>query len=328
MALFALQACGDRVAGSDHEPSRSAQFVRVEPPDGAAPQSGPAPADAPPAAGTEGQLTAPPPSPAPSGPIGEAAAVGSLEAREIEANAALASGPPSLAAQRFSALLLDGVRSAMPPTRDQLRTWSRSLARAQAAHRWNRRGTWSSIEVTVQPGDSLIAIRARVLATNPGLLLSTGLIARANELTSEAAIRPGDVLRIPTDRPGALVDVSAMWTLFTLGDEVASSWEVGVGKDQSPTRTGTYTVGLKQKEPMWTPVGREPIAYGDPGNPLGSRWLAWFAEGKNTSLGFHGTNDSSTVGQRISDGCIRMRNEDVELLYEILPRDSTVRVEP
>lgn len=176
-------------------------------------------------------------------------------------------------------------------------------------------------------GDSLIAIRARVLAAHPRMLLCTGLIARSNELRDEAAIRPGDVLRIPTDAAHILVDISAMWALYMLGDEVAAAWEVGVGKDASPTRPGVYTVGLKQKDPMWSPVGRTPVPYGDPQNPLGTRWMAWYEAGKNTSLGFHGTNDERGVGQRVSDGCVRMRNQDVEALFEILPKDAPVQVQ-
>jgi lipoprotein-anchoring transpeptidase ErfK/SrfK len=254
--------------------------------------------------------------------------VGAPDERERNARNALDSGAFASAARQYSTLLLDGVRSEPPADREALRRWTASLNQAQANHRWSRAGAWPSIEMTVQPGDSLIAIRLRALAANPGLLLSTGLIARANQLPSETSIRPGDVLRIPTDRASVLVDISAMWTVFLLGDEVAAAWEVGVGKDSSPTRPGDYTIGLKQKEPMWSPVGRSPVPFGDPENPLGTRWLAWFEQGKNTSLGFHGTNDAAGIGRRVSDGCVRMRNEDVELLFEILPKDSAARVAP
>lgn len=281
--------------------------------------------------------TAPAPSAAPaasSGSRAEPAADGAAQSPEVEATleaqarTALESGSFAAAARHYSALMLGGVRQEPSQSPERLRAWSVALERAQAGHRWSRRGAWPSVEVTVQPGDSLIAIRTRTLAAHPGLLLSTGLIAKANELANETAIRPGDVLRIPTDRASALVDISATWTLYLLGDEVAACWEVGVGQDSSPTRPGDYTIGLKQKEPMWSPVGREPVPYGDPQNPLGSRWLAWFDQGKNSSLGFHGTNDESGIGRRVSDGCVRMRNRDVEILFEILPRDAITRVQP
>ena len=70
------------------------------------------------------------------------------------------------------------------------------------------------------------------------------------------------------------------------------------------------------------------MPFGDPTNPLGTRWLEWGVDGKGTSLGFHGTNDPDGVGGRVSEGCVRMRNEDVELLFDILPRDAEVVVQP
>jgi hypothetical protein len=347
----ALAGCGSgtdaRGAGED-----GAQFLRIEdaaPASGAdasapaaptanAPVPGSSPAvdrAPPPPPVNEGQANvAPssavnaPPATSASAAAGSASAAAGGDERERSARIALDSGAFASAARQYSALLLDGVRREPPADRDALRRWTAALDQAQAGHRWHRRGAWPSLEMTVQPGDSLIAIRLRALAANPGLLLSTGLIARANQLPSETAIRPGDVLRIPTDRASVIVDISAMWTVFLLGDEAAAAWEVGVGRDATPTRPGEYTIGLKQKEPMWSPVGRAPVPFGDPENPLGTRWLAWFEQGKNSSLGFHGTNDASGIGRRVSDGCVRMRNSDVELLFEILPKDATARVAP
>lgn len=244
------------------------------------------------------------------------------------AREASAGESPARAASLWSELLLAEMQSPWPTDRAALEDWSGALMQAQRGHRWNPRGTWPSVEVTVRPGDSLIAIRKRVLAERPELLLCTGLIARANGLPDEDAIQPGDVLRIPTDRASALVDVSSRWAFYLLGDEVVAAWEVGVGKEQGSTRLGTYLVGEKQREPMWFQAGREPVPFGDPENPLGTRWLAWNENGKGTSLGFHGTNDPDGVGGRVSQGCVRMRNEDVEVLYEILPRDAEVVVRP
>jgi lipoprotein-anchoring transpeptidase ErfK/SrfK len=70
------------------------------------------------------------------------------------------------------------------------------------------------------------------------------------------------------------------------------------------------------------------VPFGDPQNPLGTRWLPWLSGGEKTGFGFHGTNEPDAVGGRVSQGCVRMRNEDVELLYEILPQGSRVVVRP
>jgi lipoprotein-anchoring transpeptidase ErfK/SrfK len=248
-------------------------------------------------------------------------------ARERGALALLEEGQPAAAARAVSDLLAWGVTAEPPADRATLSRWTEMLRRSQAQHRWNRKGAWPALEVEVRPGDSLIAIRKRVLQANPELLLCTGLVARANQLPNERAIRPGDVLRVPTDRASVLVDLGARWALYRLGDEVATAWEVGIGKEGSETPPGTYAIGVKQMNPAWLPEGREPVAFGDPDNPLGTRWLAWYQDGRNTHLGFHGTGQGG-IGERVSEGCIRMLNPDVELLFEILPEGAEVVVQP
>jgi lipoprotein-anchoring transpeptidase ErfK/SrfK len=47
-----------------------------------------------------------------------------------------------------------------------------------------------------------------------------------------------------------------------------------------------------------------------------------------THLGFHGTNEPDSVGSDTSLGCVRLRNGDVEELYEILPRGTEVVIQP
>jgi hypothetical protein len=60
------------------------------------------------------------------------------------------------------------------------------------------------------------------------------------------------------------------------------------------------------------PIGAPAVPFGHPDNPLGTRWIAWFDEGGKTSYGIHGTADGNTVGGRVSRGCIRLTNRDVE----------------
>jgi hypothetical protein len=248
---------------------------------------------------------------------------------EREAAAHIERGEFPGASRALSQLLLAEIASPWEADRGALARWSEQLHAAQERYRWSRLGDWPAIDVTVQPGDHLIGIRKRVLAESPEeLLLCTGLIAKANGLVNEESIQPDDVLRIPTDRASALVDVSARWAFYLLGGEVVAAWEVGVGKEQGSTRPGTYTITLKQREPMWFQAGKDPVPFGDPQNPLGTRWLEWGLDGKGTSLGFHGTSDPSGVGGRVSQGCVRMRNGDVELLYDILPLGAEVVVQP
>jgi hypothetical protein len=63
---------------------------------------------------------------------------------------------------------------------------------------------------------------------------------------------------------------------------------------------------------------------GGPGNPLGAR--AMYIGG--TVYRIHGTNAPSTIGKQVSSGCIRLRNEDVEDLYNRVKVGARVVVLP
>jgi lipoprotein-anchoring transpeptidase ErfK/SrfK len=42
--------------------------------------------------------------------------------------------------------------------------------------------------------------------------------------------------------------------------------------------------------------------------------------------GIHGTNNPASIGQSVSHGCIRVRNEDIQTLYEIVPLGTPVYI--
>jgi lipoprotein-anchoring transpeptidase ErfK/SrfK len=106
------------------------------------------------------------------------------------------------------------------------------------------------------------------------------------------------------------------------GSVFVTSFPVGLGKDSS-TPTGLWQAGTKLRNPdYYSPRGEGIIPSNDPRNPLGKLWIGLtgvdgHAMGK-MSYGIHGTIDPSSIGKEASMGCIRMRNEDVELVYEML----------
>jgi lipoprotein-anchoring transpeptidase ErfK/SrfK len=51
-----------------------------------------------------------------------------------------------------------------------------------------------------------------------------------------------------------------------------------------------------------------------PSNPVGTRWMGLGYKG----YGIHGTNHPESIGHAASHGCIRMRNHDVEELFELV----------
>lgn len=230
------------------------------------------------------------------------------------------------AARAYSALLLAEFGAPWPAHRDALGEWTEGLDLAQREHRWNPRGTWPSVEVKVGGGDSLIAIRKSFLAQRPEARTCTGLIERANRLRGH--LQPGQVLKIPTDSARVLVDLDARWALYLLGDEVAAAWPVGIGRPGEETPPGEYTVRNKLENPPWMKEGQEPIPFGDPRNPLGTRWMGWARDGGKTSYGFHGTWEPESIGEAASDGCVRLLNEDAEELFQILPEGAPIRVQP
>jgi lipoprotein-anchoring transpeptidase ErfK/SrfK len=235
-----------------------------------------------------------------------------------EAEVLLVAQEPARAASLISDVLTLELDAPWPADLPSMGRWSEIVRRAQSRNRWHAKAAWASIDVEVQPGDSLTLVRQRFVREHPELPVSTGLIQKANGMSSDV-IHPGQILRVPAEPVTQLVDLGDHWLLYMIGGEVVESWPVGVGREGDETITGDFIVGDKQFEPTWWPKGREPVYYGDPENPLGTRYIVWFQDGAKTSYGFHGTWTPESIGKNESDGCIRMANEAVEELYRILP---------
>ncbi|WP_081414964.1 L,D-transpeptidase [Ectobacillus panaciterrae] len=94
-------------------------------------------------------------------------------------------------------------------------------------------------------------------------------------------------------------------------------YPVGTGKTNDLTPEGEFDVVMKVKNPYYI---KKKIPGGSPKNPLGSRWIGFNANGtEGNKYGIHGTNDPSSIGKYVSQGCIRMYPKDVEALYERVP---------
>ena len=109
--------------------------------------------------------------------------------------------------------------------------------------------------------------------------------------------------------------------------EPIATYKVAVGQADWQTPTGEFVVLSKLENPAWQhPITQEEIAPG-PENPLGSRWIGFWTDGK-AQIGFHGTNQEELIGEAVSHGCVRMRNQDIEALYEWIEPGTSVKVMP
>lgn len=128
--------------------------------------------------------------------------------------------------------------------------------------------------------------------------------------------------------PGTIVvDPRNHFLYLQIDAETAQRYGVGVGRAGLAFR-GSATIGRKAKWPSWRPtdnmIRRNPGRYakyargvaGGPGNPLGSRALYLYRDGRDTLYRIHGTTEPSSIGRSVSNGCIRMINAHVEELYE------------
>ncbi|WHH59586.1 L,D-transpeptidase [Petroclostridium sp. X23] len=89
--------------------------------------------------------------------------------------------------------------------------------------------------------------------------------------------------------------------------KVYKTYPIAIGKASTPTPKGTFTVINK--------------AY-NPGGAFGVRWLGLSKRG----YGIHGTNNPSSIGKAVSNGCIRMHNNNVIELYNLVSIGTVVKI--
>ena len=93
---------------------------------------------------------------------------------------------------------------------------------------------------------------------------------------------------------------------------IVKMYPVAVGKSTTPSPTGTFEIINRVQNPTWFSPGK--VVGPGKSNPLGTRWMGLSRKG----YGIHGTNVPSSIGKSASHGCIRMRKQDVEDLFEIV----------
>jgi lipoprotein-anchoring transpeptidase ErfK/SrfK len=107
-----------------------------------------------------------------------------------------------------------------------------------------------------------------------------------------------------------------------LNGYIIYDFPIATGKDKDLTPEGRFRISNKVKNPWYIP---KEIPGGSPENPLGSMWMGLNVPKTNGyKYGIHGTNDPSSIGLSVSQGCIRMQNKDVEWLARHIPLKTDV----
>lgn len=134
-------------------------------------------------------------------------------------------------------------------------------------------------------------------------LTSVILMATAEALAQDKQGRPARriVVSIP-DRKLAVVESGSVVKIFP----------TAVGAPKSPSPAGCFTIVQRVPDPTW--YGKGKVVPPGKANPVGTRWIGLSLKG----YGIHGTNSPASIGHNVSHGCIRMRNRDVEQLFEMV----------
>jgi lipoprotein-anchoring transpeptidase ErfK/SrfK len=110
-------------------------------------------------------------------------------------------------------------------------------------------------------------------------------------------------------------------------NKLQNSFPVAVGKAGWETPTGNFKVMQMIQNPSWEHPWTGEVVPPGPDNPLGSRWIGFWTDGKNV-IGFHGTPNPESIGRPASHGCVRMHDRDVQVLFENVEVGTPVIVEP
>lgn len=132
---------------------------------------------------------------------------------------------------------------------------------------------------------------------------------------------PQQLILPDTVRKGIVVNVAEMRLYYYPPDSnTVEVFPIGIGQAGRETpRNWVTTVERKQEAPTWTPTPNTRREYAKRGESL----PAFVPAGPDNPMGLyaiyigrlyaiHGTNANFGIGLRVSQGCIRLRNDDIK----------------
>ena len=139
---------------------------------------------------------------------------------------------------------------------------------------------------------------------------------------------PQQLILPDTVRKGIVVNVAEMRLYYYPPDSnTVEVFPIGIGQAGRETpRNWVTTVERKQEAPTWTPTPNTRREYAKRGESL----PAFVPAGPDNPMGLyaiyigrlyaiHGTNANFGIGLRVSQGCIRLRNDDIKYLFDNVP---------
>ena len=153
----------------------------------------------------------------------------------------------------------------------------------------------------------------------------------SNTWKMDSKYLPAEVSYKSSEKPGTVIINTRNKYLYVVQEGgKAKRFGIGVGRRGFRWR-GEEKISRKAEWPAWHPPAemrqREPDLpermEGGEDNPLGARALYL----GNTLYRIHGTHQPWTIGESVSSGCIRLRNEDVIALYDMVAIGAKVIVD-
>ncbi len=119
-----------------------------------------------------------------------------------------------------------------------------------------------------------------------------------------------------------IINLPSYTLTYYENNDLFQRYPIAIGKISTPTPCGSYKIQDKELNPSWYPPDKKGyVVVSGPDNPLGYRWIGFYY-----NYGIHGTNAPWSIGSAISNGCIRMYEEDVEELFEKVKDDTLISI--
>jgi L,D-transpeptidase ErfK/SrfK len=179
--------------------------------------------------------------------------------------------------------------------------------------------------------DSPMARHFMLLSMSAGLILlaigSLNVWRPAPQLPSSSSVTEAMRLSPRAKDTKLVVDLGDRRVVVYRHGKETARYPVAVGQAGWETPSGIFKIHQMRRDPEWRhPISKVVIPAG-PENPLGDRWIGFY-QGEHMALGFHGTPNESLVGQAVSHGCLRMRNRDINAMFEQVGTGVVVVVQP